>query len=511
MLEIVRDLYEELNRVPKTTEIPEDCEYSSNDFYNEFGNWGETLDAAGIDKEQELLDDIERVAEKLGRIPKSTDMDEYGVYSGSNYSSYFDSWSTALENADLEETREESLLETLRSLHERLDRLPKTTDLHDVSGVSQHDYIREFGSWDEALEAAGIDKEQYLIDDLQRVATEIGSKPGTTDVNQIGEYSSGMHQTYFGSWDKALEAADLSSLDTATERKEESEEDSTGEVTLDDSTPIEDIASHIDGLGPQTIIQLKRVGYINLEDLCNVEPKELAKHKGIGRTKALRLIQFATETVSGNSDDSGKPPNHGRSTDQSPSSISEADPNGIPREALTTSWETIPDNERIDGQFLIQVVDIDTRVGERKTAQLNVRDRNGREFGMNIWSKHDVDQEWRVGEWYILEHARGKVWESSDGTTRKKISSTKDLTVIEVSEDFDLDSVSIDEVSETTLKPDQSRTATDENISEGTIDSTTSEQNTTGATDDKGSTEDDDSETSDDGVLDEIMSDFDEI
>lgn len=609
MIKIVRDLHTQLERVPKTTELPEECEYSPNDFYQEFGSWDEALEAAGIDREQALLDDIEQVAEQLGRVPKATDIDKHGTYSGSNYSTYFGSWSTALEQANLEEEdREEELLETLQDLHDRLDRLPKPSDLHKTSGISQHDYVQTFGSWDEGLEAAGINKEQYLIKDLKQVAAEVGGKPSTTAVNQFGEFSAGMHQRYFDSWDAALKTAGLSSLKDGL--KSNQGQTKSGRATTTPSTQIEAILVHVDNVGPESIAELKSSGFTTLDDLRGVEPREIARHRGIGRTKANELIRFISENVSksqvessnpSSTENSASPSSEGTTRNshpaddgttldlttsieeivahidgvgqsnihavkkagyttlgelrdarpadiatyegidwkktqklirfakekgassghsspssakddldsaQSSASTSEVSTDRLEPSALKSSWETISESGRIDGQFLLQVTAVDRQVGDRKTAQLNIQDQNGRAFRMNVWAKHDTEQEWNDGEWYALENAIAKVWESSDGTTRKKLSSTDDLEIVELGEDFDPSTASVRTASDTTSERQQTGAIDDEDISGSTSGSTTAGDDTT---DDGSSADDDKAEIDDNEVLDEIISEFDGI
>ncbi|MFC6720288.1 homing endonuclease associated repeat-containing protein [Natrialbaceae archaeon GCM10025896] len=397
MLKVVRHLNNRLGRAPKTTELPENCGYSTNDFYEEFGSWDETLQAAGINKEQDMLNEIQRVAEKLGRIPNTDDMNEHGAYS--SYSSYFDSWSTALEKSGIKkefaqntEKEREEKIEILQSLHRRLDRPPKASELPEECEYSRYDYRTEFGSWDEALEAAGIDKKQALLDDIKRIAENLGHVPNSTDMDEHGIYSYSYYSSYFGSWGEALEAADLSSVDTNTASEQTSK-----------------------------------------------------PHSG---------------------------------TSWSSSSTPAASSNQLQSTALDTSWETIPANERIDSQFLIQVADVDKRVGNQKTAQLDVRDQNGREIKMNIWSKHNIDRDWTEGEWYALENARGKVWESNDGTTRKQLSSTKDLNVIELGPDFTPNTASTEDTSETASETEKSGATTDEVVSKSnTGRSTVNERN----------------------------------
>lgn len=611
MLKIVRDLYRQFGRVPKTTELPEKCEYSPNDYYNEFGGWDEALETAGLDKEQEMLDEIEQVAEKLGRVPKSTDMDEHGAYSGSDYSTYFGSWSTALQRSRLEETREEDLLETLQSLDDRLDRLPKTTDLHDVSEICQNSYIREFGTWDSALEAAGIDKEQHLIDDLRQADAKVDRVPKTSDIDRYGEYSSGMYQDYFGSWGAALEAAGLSGGDT-NEKREDTCGKTDDTATLAPSTPIQEIASDIDSVGTRTITRLQNAGYSTLDDLCGVKPKEVAEHRGVGRTKATELVHFATKhvsesrggsskqseqraTASNSSRDVGATGNQVEaSTTLNPSTsveaiksrvegvgqtsveavkqagyntlgelqnvqlkeilrykgvgekrakklvqfaqenvsnsggaskepltcpASESGPDSstrrnrsirIERSALDSSWETIPKNERLDGQFLLKITSVNRNPGSRKTARLDVQDQHGRVFGLNIWSKHKINHEWREGGWYAIENARGKVWKSSDGTTQKHLSSTKDLEIIELGRDFDPETVFAGNNQETGTEPQESGETPNVDSSAKTTDPEASSADSTSTSDTTESSEDYGSETDTEGVLGGIMSEFEE-
>lgn len=609
MLETIRDLYARLGRVPKTTDLPEDCDYSHNDFYKEFGSWDEALEAAGIDKEQELLKDLERVAEELGRVPNSTDMDDHGRYSGSNYSSFFGSWNTALQRADINDSREEELIETLQSLNSRLERIPFTTDLHDISGISQHDYIRCFGSWDEALEAAGINKEEHLIEDLKRVATEVGGKPGTPDVNRLGKYSATMHQKYFGSWDAALEVSNLSSDRAKGESAREIRKDHETTEALSKSTPIESITSHIDSLGPQSVWRLKGEEYTTLGDLLDVDPREITRVRGIGRKKATELVRFANEKLSGSQgsltdqyretastssrstdttgespkgiaalgpttsidrvgdhvkgvgsstihaakkagydtlgaladanvreimkskgvgkakasrlvrfaeenisqdDTATEQPSSDRSSDErkSPSNQRASDGRLQPK-ALESSWETIPSNERISGQFLVQVTDVGRSAGSRKTAQLTVQDLNGRKFAMDVWSKHSIGQEWKEGCWYALENARGKVWESSDGTTRKRLSSTKDLDITVLGRGFDPDTASSGNTSDSG-PPSQESGASDNRDRNSTNQPTdVGEEASTEAP--RAADGNDDSESDETGIIDDIMSDFDDF
>ena len=616
MLEVVSDLNERLGRAPKTTELPEECRFSPNDFYDEFGNWNEALEAAGVDLEESMLDEIERVAKKIGRVPNSSDMSEYGVYS--SYSTYFDSWSEALKLANVEQKHtpgsssddREAMLEVVRDLNKRLGRAPKTTELPEECEYSRNDFYKVFGSWDETLEAAGINKKDSMLAEIERVAEKLGRVPNSSDMSEYGAYSS--YSTYFGSWDAALTAADLS-IDTTTRKEQNRAETADGTAKLAPSTPIENIMSHVDSVGLRNISRLENAGFTTLGELCDMDPRAAADQSGIERTLAIELVRFATENVSKpqtdladrrKSEQTDTPSSEGKnspgvkpdgsatldattgvdivedyvdgvgpimihllkkadyttlgelsnanpkeitvfdgitrttalnligfakenvsdkelssgqssdgrsSTDQSSSPTQGSNSNQIQPSALETSWETIPANERINEQFLIQVTDVDQQNGGRKTARLGVQDQNGRKFKMNIWSKHGIDLNWREGQWYALEDARGKVWEPSHGTTQKQLSSTKDLKVTELGEDFDPNVGSKKGISEPVSQPQQPGATTNEDVPESTSDARVSDRDAATTANQGESSDDTSPETDNDGILDDIMSDFDEI
>jgi len=102
----------------------------------------------------------------------------------------------------------EELIEELTQLDSTLDRLPYASDLSDMSEYSAADYQDEFGSWDEALEAAGIDKGRELLAELQRLTDELGEKPTQSEMNSLGKYSSTLYARYFGQWSTAKERLD---------------------------------------------------------------------------------------------------------------------------------------------------------------------------------------------------------------------------------------------------------------------------------------------------------------
>lgn len=111
----------------------------------------------------ELLAEIERLAAMNGSVPSLQDMNEAGEFSERPYWDEFDSWSAAIEAADI--------------------------DLPDNRGQTYTD--------------------EELLDDLQSVAAD-GQSVTQAEYREHGEYSTGTYEDRFGTWNAALRAAGLS-------------------------------------------------------------------------------------------------------------------------------------------------------------------------------------------------------------------------------------------------------------------------------------------------------------
>lgn len=111
--------------------------------------------------DQELLDDLKRVADKLGK-DKMT-IEEYnqngGKYSSQTMADRFRSWNKAIEKAGLKMTNQQNIseIELFKNLEDvwiKLGRQPKRRDmLKQNSKYSETPYKSKFGTWRKALEA----------------------------------------------------------------------------------------------------------------------------------------------------------------------------------------------------------------------------------------------------------------------------------------------------------------------------------------------------------------------
>lgn len=101
--------------------------------------------------------------------------------------------------------------------------------MDDLGEFTSKTYANRFGSWNSALEAAGLEtaiprhaviSDEALIDELQRLATDLERRPSENDMREYGMFSPKTYRKRFGSWVDALSKLDSSSF---SELRSESE------------------------------------------------------------------------------------------------------------------------------------------------------------------------------------------------------------------------------------------------------------------------------------------------
>lgn len=178
--------------------------------------------------DQDLLDDVKRVADSLGTNLLSRDIyNKYGKYSSSTIERRFGSWKFALEkicispsrghikNANNINVNDEQLLEDLRATAKKLGLVTITSTLYDKYGKHGYSYvIKRFDTWENALELANLDptgfhhkiNKEELLKEIEVVWIKLGRQPTSTDIkNGMSKYSLNSYSRHFGSWRKALE------------------------------------------------------------------------------------------------------------------------------------------------------------------------------------------------------------------------------------------------------------------------------------------------------------------
>jgi hypothetical protein len=284
MIETLQDLYNELGRIPLANDIRDRTKYSQYNFTSEFGSLDDALAQAGYDKRESLLEELKRVTAELGHPPSTTEFAEYAEFSSGLYTQYFVSWedtleaagvnknstddtvsqenpntsttvSTSSESEDCDSENEnvqdrpsdEQLLDELRTLDAQLETVPRWGDMNEQGSYNSQTYLNRFGSWDAALEEAGVDKSGQLLGELERLAGEVGRLPSTGDMNEQGKYSASMYARFFGSWSNAVKKLD-SEAATPTQQNDAPPKQSEAPERKELISELNRLANETDGL-----------------------------------------------------------------------------------------------------------------------------------------------------------------------------------------------------------------------------------------------------------------------
>jgi len=223
LLADLQALADELGRSPTSKDMREHGSHSTSTYMRRFESWSDALEAADLDPpdrntitDDELIADLHRLRDELGRVPTATDVVEAGNHGIATYQRRFGSWSDALDVAAIEPSddrpTDDELLADLHRLREERDKVPSLLDVHDDGQYTETQYRNRFGSWSEALEAAGFDADrgptdEELLAELRRLRDELDKRPSMADMTDHGAYGCSTYQRRFGSWSAALEEA----------------------------------------------------------------------------------------------------------------------------------------------------------------------------------------------------------------------------------------------------------------------------------------------------------------
>jgi hypothetical protein len=198
LLDALHELAEAVDGTPTRTEMNERGRYSSGPYYTEFEGWNDALAAAGLGTNHrndvsraELREELQRVADEVGRLPRVADMDEHGRFHGTTYLRRFDSWAAAKRAAGLDgatrttrRIEREALLDAVHDLAAELGHAPTQQEMNDLGRYSQRPYYREWDSWADVLRTVGYDPnhengydEERLVAALCELADDLGYPP----------------------------------------------------------------------------------------------------------------------------------------------------------------------------------------------------------------------------------------------------------------------------------------------------------------------------------------------
>ncbi|WP_143420987.1 homing endonuclease associated repeat-containing protein [Halorubrum halodurans] len=226
LLAELRRLSDEIGETPTSRDMAEKGKYASSTYSIAFGTWNDAVREAGLDTirlrevpNSELRDELERLADQFGQTPTKDQMEEHGRFGASTYSSAFGSWNDALREANFELNREKDvdrkrLLDEIRRLKEVCGKVPTANEMEQYGCFAATTYNRRFGSWNEALQAAGCEvnnrsniPEPELLEEIKRLKEDLGQVPRAVDMEKEGQFGWATYKTTFGSWNDALRRA----------------------------------------------------------------------------------------------------------------------------------------------------------------------------------------------------------------------------------------------------------------------------------------------------------------
>lgn len=167
---------------------------------------------------QDLLADLGRVADELGKTPTAREYDRLGQYSCQTVMSVHGSWNGAVRKLGMEPNIEhpgkaitdEEILESLRDMGDA-GAGPTKREYDDGGPCSADTVVHRFGSWQQALAEIGLEPARpyevdpdELLEDLRMVADKLGRSPSEREYEDCGgRYSAYTFGKAFGSWNGA--------------------------------------------------------------------------------------------------------------------------------------------------------------------------------------------------------------------------------------------------------------------------------------------------------------------
>lgn len=154
---------------PSVTEYDRFGDFTPGTIKRRIGTWGEALEAAGFTpsrtwevSEDDVIDDIQRLAERLGRPPTAEEMRSDGEISVKTAQSLFGSWNEALRSGGFDphqrhNIEETELLEAISAYVEEFGRVPTPEAMFERGRFSPRPYYRHWEGWPAAVRAAGYE------------------------------------------------------------------------------------------------------------------------------------------------------------------------------------------------------------------------------------------------------------------------------------------------------------------------------------------------------------------
>lgn len=250
-------LTQDLGRVPSDEEIDEFGEFTFDQFEHEFGDIFHAFQESGIipdsvtrsefytaigkeSNESSMESDSKSVQTVRNQRQVKTQEIHASPQSGTSTEN-FDKINPSKitverpEKTDLDEYDQANLISEIQRFADILGEPPRE-ELVDAYGTFPTEaYENKFGSWNDSLEAAGIDPDNFpdwnrrtytnveILDSIRSIADRLGRPPTTTETEKHVDFSAGLGTIRFGSWEMTLELAGLNPEERSSVRRPDTE------------------------------------------------------------------------------------------------------------------------------------------------------------------------------------------------------------------------------------------------------------------------------------------------
>jgi hypothetical protein len=169
---------------------------------------------------KELIDELDYLSEQLNRTPTLFDIDEYSDYSPEDYLKTFSTLDEALvESGILEQYPVVPTMELVEDLYRVMDivgRPPRTNEYEEFGEHAVNTYTKRFGYWPDALVAAGLEpatmgphSKAQLKRKAKTLAKQVGGRPTLKQVELLMNIKPNEFTRHFGPWEKFLDELEI--------------------------------------------------------------------------------------------------------------------------------------------------------------------------------------------------------------------------------------------------------------------------------------------------------------
>lgn len=182
------------------------------------------------------LDELQQVASELNRAPSMREFTDRARFNASSLLSQFGDWEAVLRAAGVTTDEgstespavdEQELVAEICALNEIVSHVPTKDEFSEKSQYHVSTVIREFGSWEAALRAAGINKrsshsqrtsgggrdlmytKEDIINEIQTAANELDRPPLAEEFQERDGPSLPTVYKWFDTWEDAIKTAGL--------------------------------------------------------------------------------------------------------------------------------------------------------------------------------------------------------------------------------------------------------------------------------------------------------------